>query len=176
MGHAREFFIVPVVTALAIAATGQISGRPTRSKVKTEAAQAQSAQQDANAAASVSGIDEQQLRQLEQQWADAVEKNDKDMVARIAAEQFHWTGPDGNERERKAYLSDVEQRGNHFTEVKPENVEVVVQGGQAVVTGVKEIRGQDAWGKSYDGKYHFTDKWVKRDGNWRVLSEQLTTE
>ena len=54
------------------------------------------------------------------------------------------------------------------------NMNVNVNGNNAVVTGVYHTKGKDAQGMAYDRKVRYIDTWVKRDGTWQIWTSQGT--
>jgi ketosteroid isomerase-like protein len=53
-------------------------------------------------------------------------------------------------------------------------LDVRVEGNNAVVTGINHVKGTDDKGAAFDRKVRFTDTFVKRDGRWLVWATQGT--
>lgn len=170
-----KWMMVGIVSlALAPLAVAQYAGRGGYNKAQSEAAGAKAAQQDRAAAAQVSGNDENELRQLEQNWANALMKHDSAPIEQITSADFQWTGPDGDIKDKKAFVDDFGRKPNDIGKVQTRSMDVRTFGNSAVVTGEKEMDGHTAFGKSFSGKYRFTHVYVKQDGQWKLVSAQLT--
>lgn len=117
------------------------------------------------------GGDEAIIRQMEQDWADAMVKRDAKPVARLLAEDFDGIN-DGGKRYNKAdELHDAGSGSFVFDMLKVGDIRVRVFGNTAVVQGEQPFAGKDA-GKPSKGTYLFTDVFVKRNGRWWIVASQ----
>lgn len=53
-------------------------------------------------------------------------------------------------------------------------MDIRVEGGSAVVTGINRIKGRDENNQPFDYRVRFTDTFVKRDGRWEIWATQGT--
>jgi ketosteroid isomerase-like protein len=111
--------------------------------------------------------DEAALVQLEQSWAQALERHDSDAVACILADEFQDIDPDGNLRERAESLARIAHRRpgrNQLSELYPH-----VYGEVGYVRGLNTVL--DAEGKAL-ARVRFTDIFVYREGRWLAVAAQ----
>jgi len=133
----------------------------------TQAAPAASTQAAATAAKS----DEEQLKDLEQQWLDAALKHDTQRLDALLANDFQdvsWQGQLRSKADVMAATAVPVTTTQTLSELK-----VRVHGDLGVVTGVNTTEAAD---KSFTVKVRFTDVFVKLGGQWHALSAQETIE
>jgi ketosteroid isomerase-like protein len=123
-------------------------------------------------AADQSGDDQQQLRKLEQEWAESYVKRDQSFAQRITADDFAFVGPDGNMVNKADYVKSI-AGDTIFTQFKIDDLKIRTFGDTAVVIGkatVSAKTGQTDQG----GQYSFTDVFVKQKGEWKAVSGHVT--
>jgi ketosteroid isomerase-like protein len=111
--------------------------------------------------------DESALVQLEQSWAQALERHDSDAVVCILAEEFQDVDPDGKLHDRAESLAKIVHRRpgrNQLSELHPH-----VYGEFGYVRGLNTV--MDAEGKTR-AKVRFTDIFVYREGRWLAVAGQ----
>lgn len=119
------------------------------------------------------GEEGETLRKLEVSWGEAVARHDADAVARIEADEFICTDPSGAVTHK---AEDVASAKSHDIDLKTfemEDVKTSIYGETAVVTGKTSFSGL-AREQPFNGKYRWTDVFVKRDGRWQVVASQAT--
>jgi ketosteroid isomerase-like protein len=62
-----------------------------------------------------------------------------------------------------------------FQSLQLSDLNIRVEGNNAIVTGINHETGRDAQGKAFDRRVRFTDTYIKRDGRWQVWATQGTT-
>jgi ketosteroid isomerase-like protein len=116
--------------------------------------------------------DEQQLKKIEQDWADAYVKRDPSFMQRITAEDYTFIGPDGAMMIKADYVKSI--TGNTmFTAFKLDDLKVRIYGEAAVVIGLTTVTTKNN-GEDDSGQYSFTDVFVKQKGEWKAVSGQVT--
>jgi ketosteroid isomerase-like protein len=111
--------------------------------------------------------DESALVQLEQSWAQALERHDSDAVGCILAEEFQDVDPDGKLHDRAQSLANIAHRRpghNQLSELRPH-----VYGDFGYVRGLNTVI--DAEGRTR-AKVRFTDIFVYREGRWLAVAGQ----
>jgi ketosteroid isomerase-like protein len=111
--------------------------------------------------------DESALVQLEQSWAQALERHDSDAVACILADEFQDLDPSGKLYDRAESLANILHRRpgrNQLSELHPH-----VYGEFGYVRGLNTV--MDAGGKTR-AKVRFTDIFVYREGRWLAVAGQ----
>ena len=109
------------------------------------------------------------LLELEQNWAQALDRRDSGAVACMVADEFEDADVDGHLHTRSQMLAHIPQRkpgSNHLTEMRAH-----VEGNFGFVRGLNEVL--DASGKIV-ARVRFTDVFAYRDGRWQSLAGQET--
>ena len=109
------------------------------------------------------------LLELEQNWAQALSRQDADRVACMVADEFEDADVDGSLHTRAQMLAHIPQRkpgSNHLTEMRAH-----VEGSFGFVRGLNEVL--DPAGK-IKARVRFTDIFTYRDGRWQALAGQET--
>ena len=116
--------------------------------------------------------DEESLRQLVQEWADAVVHADVQKLEKIQADNFSGVA-EGRHFDKKM-LRDVLESGKlKVASWSIENVQVSIRGNSAVVTGRSTLRNATYMGADFSGGWDWTDRFVKqKDGSWRAVRSQ----
>ena len=103
----------------------------------------------------------------------AIVTRDVEGYARIIAEDFIFTGPDGRISDKKGEIERVRTRPLTFEFGKSDDVRVKVYGNTAVITGRFTAKG-----KSDSSDFTFVERYtavfVKRGGRWQMVAEQAT--
>ena len=121
------------------------------------------------------GLDEfDVLGYLEQDYNNAIMKRDRSWFEKHFAEDYVGIGRasaaiSGKKKDIDDMMSD---KGLEWAGTS--NMNVNVNGNNAVVTGVYHTKGKDAQGMAYDRKVRYIDTWVKRDGTWQIWTSQGT--
>jgi hypothetical protein len=111
--------------------------------------------------------DKNALIQLEQSWAQALERHDSDAVGCILANEFQDVDPDGTLHDRATSLTNISHRRpghNQLNELHPH-----VYGNFGYVRGLNTV--MDTEGKTL-AKVRFTDIFVYREGRWLAVAGQ----
>jgi ketosteroid isomerase-like protein len=114
---------------------------------------------------------ERQLKQMEDDWQNALKNKDGATLKRIIAEDWAATDDKGKVLNRDAYISqttsntDVSESNENF------DMQVRVYGDTAVVTGGSKEKGTRG-GTPYTDTYRWTDVFVKRGGSWLAVASQ----
>jgi ketosteroid isomerase-like protein len=115
---------------------------------------------------------EAQLTKIEHDWADAYVKRDPSFVQRLAADNFIFTGPDGNSVGKADYVKGM-TGPTVFTSFEIGELKIRTVGDVAIVTGTATITAKTG-DKDESGKYAFTDVFAKKGGEWKAISSQAT--
>lgn len=110
-----------------------------------------------------------QLTELENEWAEANAKGDKDTIDRILAEEFVGVAGDGTVERKAQYLADLQPdptiKSQTFSEL-----DLSLKGNSAILTGINSAKFSN--GKTE--RFRFTDTFVWRDGRWQAISSQAS--
>ena len=119
------------------------------------------------------GYDEQVIKQLEQEWAEALVKRDQAVIDLITASDWMLTDPEGSLVTKAQADADLKSRVLKFESYKLDELKVRVYGDSAVVHGLDTERSSYK-GKDTTGQYRFTDVFVKRNGRWQAIATHAT--
>ena len=109
------------------------------------------------------------LLELEQNWAQALNRHDADTVACMVADEFEEADVDGSLHTRAQMLEHIPHRkpgSNRLTEMRAH-----AEGGFGFVRGLNEVL--DPSGKVV-GRVRFTDIFTYRDGRWQAIAAHET--
>jgi ketosteroid isomerase-like protein len=107
------------------------------------------------------------LLELEQNWADALSRNDADAVACMVADEFEDADVDGSLHTRAQMLEHIPHRKpgvNHLSELRAH-----VEGNFGFTRGLATL--VDASGNVV-ARVRFTDVFTYRNGRWQALAGQ----
>lgn len=149
----RRIFII---TLLAIITTTIASAQVKGKRPRPTAARPESA--------------EQQLRKMEREFFDALERKDVIVLGRILADDFISINHDGKVVNKAEMLKNAQSGGVVVDSIKAEDFLSRVYGNMAVVTG------RSTYFKSGNmvGDVRHTQVWAKRQGRWQAVSWQAT--
>ena len=109
------------------------------------------------------------ITQLERDWVAAIVKKDAPTIDRLLAEDFTGTSPTAHLYTKKIALDDL-ARGTYVVEAMDlDEVSVNSYGDFAVAFASQQEKSKYA-GKDVGGHYHYTNVWVKKDGQWQVVT------
>jgi ketosteroid isomerase-like protein len=114
-----------------------------------------------------------EIRDLENQWNDAMLKHDADVMDRILADDVVDIGSSGQVSTKAEDLADLKSGEPKLESSSVDHMKVRVFGIVAVVNGHYAQKGTYK-GKDISGEGHFTDVFVKRDGRWQCVSTEGT--
>ena len=111
---------------------------------------------------------------LEQDWNDAVLKQDKAWFEKNYADDFSSiSGSSATLMNKAQDIADTVDPKTSFEAVDTTNMNIRIDGDKAIVTGVFHTKGKGADGP-FDRKVRYTDVWIKRDGRWVAWASQGT--
>jgi len=139
----------------------------------TPLAQAQDKAADAKKAAAPANAAADELKQLENDWEEAVKAKNAEKLGDILADSWAGLGWDGRREDKAKALADLKAPGNSLDTFEMGPMKVRIFGNTAVVTGSDTEKSMEN-GKDTSGKYIWTDVFVKQSGKWRAVASQST--
>ena len=116
---------------------------------------------------------EHALIKIQHEWAEARVKGDSSYTQRLEAEDCTIVWPNGRIVSKSADLQTM--TGDIvFTEFKISDVRVRLYGDTGIVVGDGTIKARKATQDLLDGKFVWTDTFVKQSGEWKVVASQIT--
>lgn len=110
---------------------------------------------------------------LEQQWNDAILRNDSAAAGAFMAEEWSEITSDGSVLTRAGDLAEL-VGGYQATSLRLSDIAVRVYGDAAVVSGVSEEQSSYR-GKDTSGRFRWMDVWVRRAGKWVCVESTVAT-
>lgn len=108
----------------------------------------------------------EQLKEIEEEWARANNEGDREAVARILADEYVGTSHDGKTERKAEYIRDLRPSTDIVSPQEFEDLNVVVAGGRAILTGVTAVEFKG--GRT--ARFRFVDTFVWRDGRWQAVT------
>ena len=139
----------------------------------TPLAQAQNKAADAKKPAASGNAAADELKQIENDWTDAVKAKNAEKLGDILADGWVGLGWDGKTSNKAKALADLKAPGNSLDSFEMGPMKVRIFGNTAVVTGSDTEKSAEN-GKDTSGKYIWTDVFVKQNGKWRAVASQST--
>jgi ketosteroid isomerase-like protein len=115
------------------------------------------------------GSVEQELIKLENESNNAWAKHNIEAYARLLADDYLCTDPDGDVITKAQDLAELKSDENLYSSIIADDFRVRVYGNAAVVSFRATYKSQYK-GKESTGQERFTDTWVKRDGRWQCVA------
>jgi ketosteroid isomerase-like protein len=119
--------------------------------------------------------DEQVLRKIQQDWADARLKRDSSFPKRIEADDFTVVWFDGRIVTKQEDVQTYESDDAVFTEFKIDDLKMRFYGDTAIVVGQGSIKARTK-NQDLSGRYVWTDTFVKQKGAWKAVASQVTQD
>jgi len=117
--------------------------------------------------------DEQALIRIQQDWAEARVKGDSSYTRRLEVDDCTIVWPDGSVVNKKEDLQTM--TGDVvFSEFNIDDLQVRVYGETGIVVGQGKISAQKERQNLLNGKFVWTDTFVKQGGDWKGVASQIT--
>jgi ketosteroid isomerase-like protein len=117
--------------------------------------------------------EEQALKKIQHEWAEARIKGDSSYTRRIEADDCTIVWPDGRIVNKPADLESM--IGDIvFSEFKIQNLQVRLYGETGIVIGEGTIKAHKGKQDLLGGKFVWTDTFMKQGGQWKVVASQIT--
>ncbi len=123
--------------------------------------------------ASTTGGVEDQIKKLEQGWAQATIKGGVAAVDQYEADDIVSTDPSGRVTDKAQDKKDLSSGDLKFQSIELSDLKIRVYGNTAVVTGAETLKATYK-GQDISGNYRYTDIWAKRNGKWQAVGSQAT--
>jgi ketosteroid isomerase-like protein len=114
---------------------------------------------------------EQELLKANQEYDLALLRADAAALDRLYADEFVYTNPDGEIRNKVQQLAFTRSGDLKFESAKSSDVKVRVYGKTAVMTGRFNAKGT-LKGETINVRERYTAVWVKQNGRWQLVAEQ----
>jgi ketosteroid isomerase-like protein len=112
---------------------------------------------------------EQDVMRIEQEMLAAVLKGDTSPSERYLADNYVFTGPDGQSMGKSQSIEDLKSGNLKLQAASLDNSKVQVYGDAAIVTYTSKDKGTYK-GKDISGITRWTDVFVKQKGRWTIVA------
>jgi ketosteroid isomerase-like protein len=119
------------------------------------------------------GSVEQELVKLENEWCEALVKQDWAFMERVLADDYTWTDPDGNVHTKADEIASIKFGQGKISSCALDDLKVRVYGDAAVITGLTTHKGI-VEGKEASVQFQWTDTWVKIAGRWQCVAAHIS--
>lgn len=117
---------------------------------------------------------EDDIRAVDQQWAEAAKSGDAAQLTRLLADGLSYTHATGIIDDKKSYIDKVKSKRQKYDGIVHSNVRVSVFGGHtAILTARMRMHGTNPAGP-FDDQVLMTHVWVKLNGAWQLVAHQTT--
>ena len=115
------------------------------------------------------GSEEATIRQIEQEWGNALVKADIAALDRILAADFEWTSSEGQVQTKAQSNADLRSGQLKMESWTLNDMRVRILGDTAIVHGMSTEKSRYK-GKDTSGQYRWTDVFAKRGGRWLAVA------
>ena len=115
----------------------------------------------------------EQVLLAEREWLLAHLQLDVAALDRLMDPDYLQIDAGGDTVGKEQVLASLRTGKRHWTEAHSDEHHVRVYGNTAVVVGRWRAKGTNA-GRSFDYQARYVSMWVRRDGGWRMVSDQST--
>jgi Domain of unknown function (DUF4440) len=109
--------------------------------------------------------DKAYLEKAEADWAESVVSNDARVLERLLAEDFVGIDIDGTRYSKASAIKDC-SKPSEYVSNKLDEMTIRIYGDAAVAQGTESWKKKDGT----DGKFIWTDTWIKRGGKWQAVA------
>jgi hypothetical protein len=114
-----------------------------------------------------------QIVDMERQSKEASLRRDSDFPLRILAEDYVAITPLGQVTTKRETISARRSGQLRYEAMNITDMVVRVYGDTAVVTARADVKGHQL-GEDFSGPYRYTRVWIRRNGQWQIVSYQAT--
>ncbi|HEX6637788.1 MAG TPA: nuclear transport factor 2 family protein [Steroidobacteraceae bacterium] len=113
------------------------------------------------------------LTRLSNAWDQAIVARQESAVAANMAEDFRIIDGYGNVENKQQFVAGIVDARLTIDPYTVEDFEVRLYGDVALLSGRTHMTGKYD-GKPFESNYRYTDIYVRRDGEWKIVSVQIT--
>jgi hypothetical protein len=116
---------------------------------------------------------ENELQKLVEELSQAERTCDVDRLNQLIADDYIGIGDDGGCFDKATLLQRFRDPQLCFDTHELGELQCRVYNDVGVIIGTVKLKGEYA-STEFAGKFAFTDIWARREGNWQVVSSQMT--
>jgi ketosteroid isomerase-like protein len=116
---------------------------------------------------------EEELVKLEEEFANAIVKNDPEGIGRLVTDDWIIINADGGIIDKERFLGVIKSGALTHEMMESDDMRIRVYGDSAVVSALTRSKGK-FMGQEFTTHERSTDVFVRRDGQWRCVLTQIT--
>ena len=116
---------------------------------------------------------EEELVKVEEEFADAIVKNNPEEIRQFVADDWIIINADGGIIEKERFLEVIKSGALTHEMMQSDDIRVRVYGDSAVVSALTRSKGK-FMEQEFTTHERSTDVFVRHDGQWRCVLTQLT--
>ena len=116
---------------------------------------------------------EEEVLKVEKGFADAIAKNDLELIERFVTDDWIIINTDGGIIEKERFLEVIKSGALTHEMMQSDDIRVRVYGDSAVVSALTRSKGK-FMEQEFTTHERSTDVFVRYDGQWRCVLTQLT--
>ncbi len=116
---------------------------------------------------------EQEVRKADEAYEKAWVQQDAAAFDQLLADDYIYTNGEGTLTTKADVLKDARAGDYKFEYGRSEEKKIRVYGNTAVLNGIWVDKGINK-GKAFSDRQRYTTVYVKKNGNWQVVSDQVT--
>jgi ketosteroid isomerase-like protein len=120
-----------------------------------------------------SGEMREEILKLEEEFGQAMVKNDAEAIGRFLADDWIIIDPDGGTIDRSRFLGVIKSGALSHETMKSDDTRVRIYENTATVTALTTSKGK-YMGQDFTTQERATDVFVKQNGRWQCVLTQLT--
>jgi ketosteroid isomerase-like protein len=116
---------------------------------------------------------EDELRQAERAWANAVTQRDFNALERLLHDDLIYAHSTGVIETKGQYVGRLRTGAQRYDRIEHEKITVKLHGAAAVVHAIVHMTGE-ADKRPFDNRLMMLHLWVRQGGQWRLAAHQTT--
>jgi ketosteroid isomerase-like protein len=124
-------------------------------------------------AAADEATDVAELKRLSDAWDQAIIRKDEAAIAGNMAEDFRQIDGYGNLETKRSFVAGILDAKLTIDPYTVEDFEIRLYGDTALLSGRTHMTGRFD-GKAFESNYRYIDIYVRRGGQWKIVSVQIT--
>ena len=118
---------------------------------------------------------ESEVMKSSAEYTEMITRRDVASIERVLSDEYFLTTETGKVRNKTQELDRQKNNPNKLESLTTYEQKVRVYSGKfAVETGKLSYKGTDAGGKPWQGVERYTTTWIRRDGRWQIVADQLS--
>lgn len=170
----KRLLLLPAVLGLCAVLSSQAQAQePAPTQSPAQPATQDAKQKPAGEKVAMAGNAEQEVTRLTDQYIAALKGKDTAALERIWADDLTFITLRGDVQTKAQRLADIQSGANRFDSLETTDRTVKVYGDTAVMTSLTTLKGQYG-GQEASGRFRVTNVFVRRGGQWQIVSLQMT--